>query len=278
MKQILTSNDQHSGAPAQGMSAGVRRLVGLRIISSGVLAVAILLYTSLAPAQQQMSPGEAEARMMLKMTQQKLAKSEAERKELMKSLAESVRVSEEQTFAAQEIQEKMEAFGVDLFSSSKDSLEQRLLKAVRDLDIMRQENERARKAVHQLSEASLNYLAASPKVSEEARKKFQEAISKAGKSLDALVDPNNAYVKRLEKSEVVSVDSNWLVVIDAGRKSGVIVGTPIIIERDEVPLYTALIVDVRDSISGAVLQDKIGDAGAVKVGDRIRPWATETDL
>ncbi|MDF1751756.1 MAG: hypothetical protein P1U89_03165 [Verrucomicrobiales bacterium] len=247
-------------------------------LSATLLGVVIAGVCFLENVQGQVNPEVAEMRAALKFTQQKLAQSEAQRKELMKSLAESVRVSEEQTFAAQEIQEKMEAFGVDLFSSSKDSLEQRLLKAVRDLDIMRQENERQRKAVHELSEAFLKYLAATPDAKENIRGEAQESIAEAGKTLNELVDPSQEYVKRLEKSEVVSVDSNWLVVLDAGRKSGVLVGTPIVIERDEKPLYTALIVDVRDTISGAVLQDKIGDAGAVKVGDQIRPWATETDL
>ena len=227
----------------------------------------------------QQNPELAEMRAALNFTQQKLARSEAQRKELMKSLAESVRVSEEQTFAAREIQEKMEAFGVDLLSSNKDSLEQRLLKAVRDLDILRQENERQRKALHELSEAFLKYIAATPGAKENVKGEAQEAIAKAGKSLNELVDSDQSYVKRLEKSQVVSVDSSiGLVVIDAGRKSGVIVGTPIVITRDEQPVYTALIVDVRESISGALLQEKVGNSSAVKAGDRIRPRATETDL
>lgn len=218
-------------------------------------------------------------RVALQVTRQRLAEAETQRKELMKSLAEAVRVSEQQTFAAQEIQEKMEAFGVDLFKSSRDSLEQRLLKAVRDLDIMTQESERQRKALHELSEAFLKYLAATPEAKENIRGEAEEAIAKAGKSLDSLVDEDAHYAKRLERSQVVSFDSSiGLVVIDAGRKSGAIVGTPIYIERNEEPTYTALIVDVRDSISGALLQDKVGSVAGVKVGDRVRPLATETDL
>jgi hypothetical protein len=242
-----------------------------------VVIVGFLASVNFARGQQ--NPEVAEMRVALQFTQQKLAESEAQRKELMKSLAESVRVSEEQTFAAREVQEKMEAFGVDLFSSNKDSLEQRLLKAVRDLDIMRQENERQRKAIHELSEAFLKYIAATPEAKENVKGEAQESIAKAGKSLNELIDGDQIYAKRLEKSRVVSFDSAiGLVVIDAGRKSGVIVGTPIVVVRDEQPIYTALIVDVRDSISGALLQDKVGNTGAVQAGDRIRPLATETDF
>lgn len=242
----------------------------------GVVIAGLWLGGSFVCGQQ--SPELEEVRALLNFTQLKLADAESQRKELMKSLAESVRVSEEQTFAARDVQEKMEAFGVDLFNSSKDSLEQRLLKAVRDLDILRQENERQRKAVHALSEAFLKYLAATPDAKENLRGEAEESIARAGKSLNELVD-NDTLVKRLEKSNVVSFDSKiGLVVIDAGRRSGVLVGTPIIIEHEEEPIYTAIIVDVRDNISGALLQESVGDSSTVKQGDRVRPLATEKNL
>ena len=69
----------------------------------------------------------------------------------------------------------------------------------------------------------------------------------------------------------MSIDSAvGLVVFDAGRRSGVRVGTPITVLRADKPIYSAMIVDVRDSISGAVLQDRMADGGEVEVGDGIR--------
>ena len=251
-----------------------RRLLG---------AFALVVLASLCPVgdarSQGANPEVLELRAALKMTRDKLDHSKARRRELIKSLAEAVRVSEEQAFAAREVQEKMEAFGVDLFSSSKDSLEQRLLKAVRDLDIVRQESERRREAIHDLSEAFLNYLAATPGGEEEAKTRAREAIGKAGKSLEELVDPGQVPVRKLEDARIVSVDSSiGLIVLDTGRKSGVRIGTPITVEREDQPIYTALIVEVRDSISGALLQDKVGNQGEARVGDRIRPLVTETDF
>jgi hypothetical protein len=61
-----------------------------------------------------------------------------------------------------------------------------------------------------------------------------------------------------------------LIVFDAGRQSGLRVGTPVTVLRGDRPLYSALIVDVRDSLSGAVLQDRMADAGDVEIGDGIR--------
>jgi len=69
----------------------------------------------------------------------------------------------------------------------------------------------------------------------------------------------------------VSIDSSiGLVVFDAGRASGLRVGTPVTVQRGERPLYSALVVDVRDSIAGAVLQDRFADSGDVEIGDGIR--------
>ena len=47
-------------------------------------------------------------------------------------------------------------------------------------------------------------------------------------------------------------------------------GSPIAVLRGERPLYSALIVDVRESISGAVLQERMAGEGEVEVGDGIR--------
>ena len=271
----MKKGENRSGAVWSGICKNLRSgFLCLRV--SLALALVLIVSCSLANAQQ--SPEARELRAALSITEQRLAQSEAQRKEVINSLAEAVRISEEQTFAAREIQEKLEAYGVDLFSNSKDSLEQRLLKAVRDLHILRQENERRRKAINDLSEAFLKYLAATPDAKESDRGEAKEAVSKAGKSLQDLVDPAQTQVKPLERSQVVSVDPELaLVVLDAGRKSGVRVGTPIVIHRDDKPIYTALIVEVRESICGALLQEKAGQIDKVLVGDKVRPVPTITE-
>ena len=65
--------------------------------------------------------------------------AESKRRALVESLAEAVRVSEEQMTASRETELKLQALGVDVITREADTLEQRLLKAVRDLDISQQE-------------------------------------------------------------------------------------------------------------------------------------------
>ena len=73
---------------------------------------------------------------------------------------------------------------------------------------------------------------------------------------------------------MVSRDSEIaLVVIDIGKNSGVRVGMPLDILRVNRPIGSALVVDVRDSVCGALVHDLISGDDDAKVGDRVRPRA-----
>lgn len=203
--------------------------------------------------------------------ERELGAAEVQRRTLVKSLSEAVRVSEEQVAAAREMQLKLQAFGVDLFTQDENSLEQRLLKAVRDLDIAEQDLERRRTELHKLSEAFLKYVQSTPEVDEKARGEAMAAIETAGTALSEIAAAEDAAAGDVSGSRVVSIDSEiGLVVVDAGRGTGLRVGTPIALLREGRPIYTAMVVDVRDSISGAVLQDRLADADQVAVGDGVR--------
>ncbi|MEO0415906.1 MAG: hypothetical protein AAF226_13245, partial [Verrucomicrobiota bacterium] len=77
--------------------------------------------------------------------------------------------------------------------------------------------------------------------------------------------------KALEKARVVSIDpAVGLLVLDAGRSTGVRIGTPVAILRGEKPIYSAMIVDVREGISGALLQNRLDEKLEASVGDRVR--------
>ncbi len=196
--------------------------------------------------------------------------AESQRRALVESLAEAVRVSEEQTAAARETELKLQALGVDLVTREENSLEQRLLKAVRDLDIAQQELDRRSGAIRRLAESFLTTLKAAPQLDKKVRAEAEASLAAANAALapvaEAVSDPAD-----LAQAQVVSIDAGiGLVVFDAGRRSGLRVGTPVAVLRGDRPLYSALVVDVRDTIAGAVLQDRLADAGEVEVGDGIR--------
>lgn len=195
---------------------------------------------------------------------------ESQRQALVESLAEAVRVSEEQTAAARETELKLQALGVDLLNRDENSLEQRLLKAVRDLDISQQEKERQSVALRRIAETCLKLLEGAPGIDAKTRAEAEASLAAANQALAPADQPTDGPVD-LSKSRVVSIDEGiGLVVFDAGRKSGLRVGTPVAVLRGERALFSALVVDVRDSISGAVLQDRLAESGEVEVGDGLR--------
>lgn len=245
-------------------------------VSVSALAVAVGMLVPVVAAQDS-GIEERELRAALEISRKQLAEAEArairseeQRKELVKSLSEAVRVSEEQVLAAREVRLKLEAFGVDLFTQKENSLEQRLLKAVRDLDIARQENERLLKSLHGVSEAFLKYLQETQSADAQARQQAETAIESASETL-ASAEPESRSSAGLKNASVVSIDSEvGLVVINAGRDSGIRVGTPLAVIREDKPIFTAMVVDVRDSICGALFQDRLVEGESVKVGDRVQ--------
>ncbi|NLT72130.1 MAG: hypothetical protein GXX91_15750 [Verrucomicrobiaceae bacterium] len=256
------------------------RVIFLSACSAFAVAVAGLCSGGALAAQESGTEESVEVRELraaLLLSRNQLAAErerggelEEQRQVLIESLAEAVRVSEEQMAAARETKLKLEAFGVDLFTQENNSLEQRLLKAVRDLDIAQQEIERQSGAIRQLSEHFMKVLQSAPELTEAQRTEAEAAIAEAGRTL---ADPaaGSEGEQDISKAKVVSIDSGvGLVVFDAGRGSGVRIGTPITVTRGDRPIYSAMIVDVRESISGAVLQDRMADAGEVEVGDGIR--------
>lgn len=200
-----------------------------------------------------------------------LEQSESRRHAAVESLAEAVRVSEEQLVAAQESELKLQALGMAGVSGEANSLDQRLLKAVRDLDISEQQLEQHRDALRNLSETFLKVLQEQRDLPEALRTEADRALAEAGKVMAKRGEEKKAAATDLAAARVVSIDGGiGLVVFDAGRQTGLRVGTPVAILRGEEPLFSALVVDVRDSISGAVLQDRMAANGEVEVGDRIR--------
>ena len=73
----------------------------------------------------------------------------------------------------------------------------------------------------------------------------------------------------LMDGRVISVKSEWsLVVGNIGEKHGVKMGMPLRVMRGDQLIATLRVVDVRQKICGAVIQEM--DSGKIKVGDRLQ--------
>jgi len=226
------------------------------------------LKTALAVASRQLTAAEAKA--------EALRKSDAA---LRESLVESNRVAAELREQYEELLLRMASYGVDLVKPDPKSLEQRLLRSVRDREQSEKDKEALIRQLARLSEAVVGLLQTTVSSDPKAQSRIESELAAADKALGLAARRSGATAgaRPMAEGKVVSVDAEiGLVVLNIGRDSGVRVGMPISVKRDNRDIGTAMVVDVRETISGALLQQITGDDD-VRVGDRIEP-RTEKNL
>ena len=203
----------------------------------------------------------------------------AEAKEAIKSLTDSLAVSnsEAEVFRreAAELKLRMTALGVDGLSGDKSKLEQRLLKAVRDLQLVQGEKDKLADELVQLSEAVLRYTKVSTTSDAEARLALEARLRSVAEVLGIPGNSNGpaqtaAKPGTLTDGMVVSIKEELsLVVANIGSQQGVRVGMPFKVIRDSRLIGTVRVVDVREKICGAVIQSLDSEKNKIKVGDRL---------
>ena len=80
----------------------------------------------------------------------------------------------------------------------------------------------------------------------------------------------------LMDGSVISVKDEWsLVVGNFGEKQGVKIGMPLRVLRGDRVIATLRVVDVRQKICGAVIQEMVSGKDKIKVGDRLQADARQ---
>jgi hypothetical protein len=175
-----------------------------------------------------------------------------------------------------ELRLRMEALGVDGLSADREKLEQRLLKAVRDLQLLQSEKEKLSDQLLELSEAALRYAKSASSEDAEARLSLEVAMRNMSEVLglpsnNELSQPSSAEPADITEGSVISIkDELALVVINIGNRQGVNVGMPFKVFRAEQEIGLLRVVDVREKISGSVIQSLSSEKNKIKVGDRLR--------
>ena len=149
-----------------------------------------------------------------------------------------------------------------------------MLSAVSDLRVLEKERERYRDQVLGLSEAIINLLKTSTGGDALARMEVEAQLRSSGELATKSQDsPEEAAT--LMDGRVVSVKEEWsLVVGNIGEKAGVKIGMPLRVLRSDKVIATLRVVDVRQRICGAVIQEM--DFGKIKVGDRLQADARKS--
>jgi hypothetical protein len=189
---------------------------------------------------------------------------------LTDSLAESNLQAEVFRRKSSGLELRMEALGLESADKDRAKLEQRLLSAVSDLQLLQKEREQYRDQSLRLSEAILHLLKTSTGGDAQARMEV-EAQLRSLNELIAKADNPPAETATLMDGSVISVKDEWsLVVGNIGEKQGVKMGMPMRVLRGDRLIATLRVVDVRQRICGAVIQKMDSEKEKIKVGDRLQ--------
>lgn len=153
-------------------------------------------------------------------------------------------------------------------AASERGLEKRILDALNDLRVMKEQKEALEAKLHRLVEAVSVYLSASDEQKGVLREKLNQALAEAAATPQAAPAPASA--ARIESSRVVSVKpEHKLVVFNAGLEAGMKVGTPLRIYRHDRPTASAVVIEVRPHVSGGLITQVEGN-NFPRVGDTLR--------
>src|SRR5213595_2274957 len=192
-------------------------------------------------------------------------------KALTSSLAESNAAAEELRRKYSDLELRMEALGLASASKDRAKLEQRLLAAVSDLQLAHKERDEYRDQILRLNEAVLCYLKTSQGGEAKARMDVETQLRSTNKLIATSASAPDLREPGFMDGSVISVKDEWsLVVGNLGEKQGVKIGMPMRVMRDDRRIATLRVVDVRQKICGAVIQEMDSNKEKIRVGDRLQ--------
>ena len=193
-------------------------------------------------------------------------------KALTSSLAESNAEAEELRRKYSDLELRMEALGLASANKDRAKLEQRLLAAVSDLQLAQKTRDEYRDQMLRLNEVILRYLRTSQgDDGAQARMDVETQLRSTNELVTKSTKPQEAPEAALMEGSVVSVKEEWSFVVgNFGEKQGVKIGMPLRVMRDDRKIATLRVVDVRQKICGAIVQEMDSKKEKIKVGDRLQ--------
>ena len=204
-------------------------------------------------------------------------------KTLTTSLAESNAEAELFRRKFADLESRMEALGLASASKDRAKLEQRLLAAVSDLRLAEKERDEFRDQLLGLNEALLRYLKTSQGGDARARMDVEAQLRRTNEVVTRSTRLRQGYGGQasdepgLMDGSVISIKEEWSFVVgNIGEQQGVKIGMPMRVMHGEQKIATLRVVDVRQRICGAVIEDSGKEK--IKVGDRLQVDASKVSL
>lgn len=191
------------------------------------------------------------------------------------ALAQSAAAANAETNELKDRYEKLrgllEGLGVGALENSKDQTQERLLAALSDLRIMKEQRDELANALIELAESGMGLMKSAQNADPAAADRLNKAITTADAALVKAGGGQSQAVADLQNARVVSLKSELgIAVLSIGSKDGVKPGMPFEIYREDKPIAKVLVTEVRNSVCGAVVQELATANDPVRVGDRGR--------
>jgi len=192
-------------------------------------------------------------------------------KALTSSLAESNAEAELFRRKYSDLELRMEALGLASANKDRAKLEQRLLAAVSDLQLAQKERDEYRDQMLRLNEAMLRYLKTSHGGDAQARMDVETQLRSTNNLVTRSASAPDSAEPSLLDGSVISVKDEWSFVVgNLGEKQGVKIGMPMRVMRNDRKIATLRVVDVRQKICGAVIQEMDSEKEKIRIGDRLQ--------
>jgi len=247
---------------------------------TSALAATAIVFTMM-PVLQGQVPVQIEleeARIALSSAQEKVRKLQealVNSEKLQSAVADSLAVANAEANQYREtyqsLRVQLEGLGVSLLDDKNGrGLEKRLLEVLSDLKVTRDENQLGRSLLGKLKEGCIAFAQTAISSDVNARAALEEQLRATDNFLVGVQPPGletSSGPSSIQDSRVVSTKDDFhLAVLNVGSHHGVKVGMPFQLYRKDKPLGRVIVVDVRDSICGAVYQESLDKSG-LKIGD-----------
>ena len=196
-----------------------------------------------------------------------LLRPRRENTNLKESLVAAQKRADESGEKLKDINLRLEAMGSGLLEGGED----RLVKAVSDLEVMARKLKELEEAALGLSASTQTYLSTAIAADPEARVEVETRI----RDLDAVIGLRELSEKdrrsgSLQMADVVSVDSeSGIVVGNVGEKESAVVGMAFEVYRNDSKVGDALVAQTRADVSALLITDLENDENPVRRGDRV---------
>jgi hypothetical protein len=230
-------------------------------------------HVPVASAKSVESASHVTPEMLLRQNEelrQQLSIQQESLRSLTASLAESNAEAELFRRKYSELELRMEALGLEAGSKDRAKLEQRLLAAVSDLQLAQKERDEFRDQMLRTNEAVLRYLKRSQGGDAQARMEVETQLRSTNQLAGRPTTTRPEVEPSLMEGSVISLKDEWsFVVANIGEKQGVRIGMPLRVLRGDRKIATVKVIDVRQRICGAVIQE-MDSKEKIRVGDRLQ--------